>query len=158
MKAAQLLAGLIFLAASVYVMTEALKLKYYDAIGPGAGFFPFWLGLALGLLSLGWLVQVWRGDGGDLGERFLSSRQGMGRVAVIVLALVLFVALLGPIGFRLAMLGFLLFMLTVLGRKNLLAKVVIALLGSFGFYYAFYNWLGVPLPSARFELLQRLGL
>ncbi len=158
MKIAQLLAGLIFLGAAVYVMTEALRLKYYDAIGPGAGFFPIWLGLALGLLSLGWLVQVWRGGGGDLGERFLPSRQGMTRVAVIVIALILFVALLSPVGFRLTMLGFLLFMLIVLGRGNLLAKAVIALLGSFGLYYAFYNWLGVPLPSASLEFLQRLGL
>ena len=158
MKTSQLAAGLIFLAGSVYAMTEALRLKYYDAIGPGAGFFPFWLTLTLGLLSLGWLVQVWRDGSGDPKERFLPSRQGMTRVAVIVIALVLFVALLSPIGFRLAMLGFLLFLLNVLGRQNLLAKAVIALLGSFGFYYAFNNWLGVPLPTASLELLQRLGL
>ncbi len=158
MKRAQLVGGLIFLAGSVYVVVEALGMKYYDAIGPGAGFFPLWLGIILGVLSLGCLVQAWRDMGGDPKEHFLPDRHGMTHVAIIVVALVLFVVLLNPIGFRLAMLGFLLFMLTVLGRQKLPITVAIAVLGSFGSYYAFNHWLGVPLPSASVEWLQRLGL
>jgi putative tricarboxylic transport membrane protein len=158
MKKAQLLAGLMFLGASIYIVVEASRMKYYDAIGPGAGFFPLWLGLILCSLSLGCLAQVWRSGRADPEERFLPSRQGMTRLAIIVVALVLFVALLNPIGFRLDMLAFLFFLLAVLGRQNILTTVVIALLGSFGSYYAFNNWLGVPLPSASLEWLQGLGL
>jgi putative tricarboxylic transport membrane protein len=148
----------VFLAVSLYVIWEALRLNYYDQLGPGAGFFPFWLGLALSLLSLGWLSQTWRGLEENAEANFFPDRQGVIRVATIVAALVLFVFLLHPLGFRLTMLAFLLFMLVVLGRQNLVVTGVVAVVGSFGVYYAFHNWLGVPLPAAGMDVLRGLGL
>lgn len=158
MKKAQLIAGLMFLAASIYIVVVALGMKYYDAIGPGAGFFPFWLGLFLGFLSLACLVQVWRDGRDDSVERFLPNRQGMVKIALIIVALLSFVVLLNPIGFKIAMFGFLFFLLALLGRQKILISIVIATLGSFGAYHAFNNWLGVPLPLASLEWLQYLNL
>jgi putative tricarboxylic transport membrane protein len=39
--------SLAFLALSVYVMFGAFDLDYYTPIGPGPGFFPFWLAAIL---------------------------------------------------------------------------------------------------------------
>ena len=44
------------------------------------------------------------------------------------------------------MLGFYLFILTVLGRQHWVLTGGIALAGSVGVYYVFVHWLAVPLP------------
>ena len=98
MQRASQVAAVLFLGASIYVMIESQRLEYYDELGPGAGFFPFWLGLAIALLSIIWLIQL-RGqakEGSD--SRFFPSRQGVLKVTSIVVALVAFTMLLGSLG------------------------------------------------------------
>ncbi len=45
-------AALFFLAFSAFVVWESWNLEYYTHLGPGAGFFPLWLGVIMGGLSL----------------------------------------------------------------------------------------------------------
>ena len=65
-------AALFFLAFSAFVVWESWNLEYYTQLGPGAGFFPLWLGVIMGGLSLIWLVQV-SGRKGRPGGRRLPS-------------------------------------------------------------------------------------
>ena len=44
-----------------FMTVTAFGYSLRDALGPGAGFFPFWLGVMGLLLSLALLVQSWRG-------------------------------------------------------------------------------------------------
>ena len=55
-------------------------------------------------------------------------------------------ALLEAIGFRVAMLGLLPYLLLVLGARNSLAIGLFSLAGSFGVYHVFSGLLKVPLP------------
>jgi len=41
-------AALFFLAFSAFVVWESWNLEYYTHLGPGAGFFPLWLGVIMG--------------------------------------------------------------------------------------------------------------
>ena len=46
------IAGTIFLFFAAFIAYESLKLRYYTPLGPGPGFFSFWLGVLLFVLSL----------------------------------------------------------------------------------------------------------
>jgi hypothetical protein len=50
-----------FLVLFAFAAVESLQLSLRDALGPGPGFFPFWLGVAGGLLAIQLLVQTRRG-------------------------------------------------------------------------------------------------
>jgi putative tricarboxylic transport membrane protein len=151
-------AALIFLAFSAYLMVESRNMEYYVDLGPGPGFFPFWLGALLAVLSIIWLIQVSRGPGGPLEAGFIPDRRGLIRILSILVAMALFGWVVDDLGFQLTMLVFLAFLLTALGRQKPIVTVVIAVVGSFGVYYAFTQWLDVQLPASSVEFLRNFGL
>lgn len=146
------------LAFAGWVMLESRKLDYYTGLGPGPGFFPFWLGLVMAGLSLAWFIQVSRGQLETLVDGFYPSRVGWMRMISIVVAMVLFGLLVDTIGFQLMMFSFLLFMLTVLGRQNIFLTLTICIIGSFGLFFLFKGYLDVQLPSSSIAFLENLGL
>jgi len=152
------IAALSFIFLGIFIVWESRILKYYTSLGPGAGFLPFWVGVALTILSCVWLVQESFRPASNLSEGFLPNRAGGIQVLSILSALVLCVVLLAPLGFSLTMFGFLIFFLFILGRQKLAVTLVIALSGSFGVQYVFEHWLGVSLPKSSLAVLKGLGL
>ena len=80
----------------------------------------------------------------------LPDRDVRAKMAIVVGALGGVVVLLEPLGFRLTMLAMYLLVLYGLGRRDLLLSPLIALLGSFGAFHVFTQWLAVPLPTGIF--------
>ena len=151
-------AALGFEAVAGYVVWEAWQMNYYTDLGPGPGFFPFWLGLLLGGLGLLWLAQVSRSAGRPPDGAFFAERSSAGRVGLIVAALVAVGSFMPLLGFQIVMFVFLVVLLRVLGRQARWMTVLIALAGSAGVYHVFVRYLGVPLPAAALGVLARLGL
>lgn len=151
-------AALLFMVGSVFVVWEAWKLDYYSKLGPGAGFFPFWLGLFFGVLSFVWLVQVSLQSGRPKEGAFLPREGGTRRILLILASLVVLGCLMNLIGFQLTMFLFLVFLLMILGRQKLLVTLIIALPCSVGVYHVFVTYLDVPLPVASLAFLANLGL
>lgn len=158
MRLVYLSIGLAFLALSIYVMVGAVALEYYTPIGPGPGFFPFWLAAVLAVLTVIWLVRVFLGPREPLPEGFFPSRSASIQIISVLGALICFVFLAEILGFRITMLGFLLFVLYVPGRQSALMAIAIAIAGSFGAYYLFHDLLGIHLPFATIGFLENLGL
>lgn len=142
--------GLVLLALAAAVVYGALQLRYYTSLGPGPGFFSFWLGLALGLLALAMILQTLRGVPEQLPYDFLPDRAGALRMGAIVLSLLAATLLMERLGFCLTMLLVLVFLLRSLGGFGWIATAITALTGSFGIYYVFVKWLLVPLPAGIF--------
>jgi putative tricarboxylic transport membrane protein len=151
-------AAISFIFLGIFIVWESRILKYYTSLGPGAGFLPFWVGVALTILSCVWLVQVSLEPARNISEGFLPNRAGGKQVLFIFSALVFCVVLLGSLGFSLTIFCFLTFLLFILGRHNLFLTLVIALIGSFGICYVFEHWLGVSLPRSSIAVLKGLGL
>lgn len=122
---------------------ESLRLSLRDALGPGPGFFPFWLSVAGGVLGLWLLIQLHRGRV-DIESDTLKFE--LRPVASVLAGLVVATALLEWLGFRPAMLALLVYLLLALGARNWLAIALVALGGSFGVYHVFSGFLKVPLP------------
>lgn len=150
-------AALAFLVVASYVMFEARRYEYYLPLGPGPGFFPFWIGAILAVLSLGWLGQVSLRPVQPKPIDFVPDRSGKARVLGVFLALCLFVAFVDRMGYSLTMFLFSLGLLVGIGRRNVVLSLLISLVGSFGLYYVFMYWLQVPLPASPIEFLQDVG-
>jgi putative tricarboxylic transport membrane protein len=133
-------------------------LEYYTNLGPGPGFFPLWLGVVMGGLSLVWLVRVSGRSEMAKASAFLPQRAGLVRILSILTALAAMSALMNLLGFQLTMFLFLVFLLMVLGRQALWLTLVVALIGSIGVYRLFGAYLDVPLPPAAVKFLANLGL
>jgi putative tricarboxylic transport membrane protein len=137
----------IFVAALVTSLDYSLT----DALGPGPGFFPFWLSLIGAALSVALLIQNARSR--DIAAlRILPNREAALQAGAVLAALVVAAALLEPLGFRLTMLLFIAGLLLVLGARSPSAIVLTALAGSFGVFHVFFYWLKVPLPIGAFGL------
>ncbi len=146
MRLSYLITGAVFLLLAAFIAVEALKLQYYTRLGPGAGFFSFWLALILGGLALIMILQATIGQPEPMPEDFFSNRIGYVRIGAVVLALVFAIALLKPLGFSLTMFAVCAFLLYALGRQGIVLTVLVSLACSFGTYYVFDHWLKVPLP------------
>ena len=140
---------LVFAAATGIAYTYSLK----DDLGPGAGFFPFWLGLIGAVLGFVLLARSWRGGSvGDGAEARWPDRPGAFRAAALLAGLILSALLLEPVGFRLTALVVTAALLVALGVRRPVVIVACALAASFGLFHVFYYWLKVPLPIGEFGL------
>jgi len=122
---------------------ESLRLSLSDALGPGPGFFPFWLSVAGIGLCVFLFIQLARGRT-ELDAEPLKFE--LPPVAMVMGGLVVATALLQWLGFRVAALLLLVYLLVVLGARNWVAIALVALAGSFGVYHVFSELLKVPLP------------
>jgi putative tricarboxylic transport membrane protein len=135
------------LAIFIPALVTARGYSLTDALGPGPGFFPFWLSLIGIVTTVAILVQIARGRIlADAAIEVLPDRRAAFQAGAVLVALVLAAALLEPLGFRLTMLPFIAALLLALGARSLLAIAICAAAGSFGVFHVFYYWLKVPLP------------
>jgi putative tricarboxylic transport membrane protein len=125
---------------------ESFQLSLSDALGPGPGFFPFWLGVLGAVLSVILILQL-RVRPAEAGTDSIAfDRAGARNVLLVLAGLIAASAMLELAGFRLAMLALIAYVLVVLGVRRWAAIALFALAGSFGVYYVFYDLLKVPLP------------
>ncbi|HWM41549.1 MAG TPA: tripartite tricarboxylate transporter TctB family protein [Burkholderiales bacterium] len=143
MKRAWQAALAVLLLVFAFFAFESLRLSLRDALGPGPGFFPFWLSVAGGFLGLVLLVQIARGT---FAFETRNLKFEPRPVALVLGGLIVATALLEAVGFRLAMLALLPYLLLVLGVRNWFALAIFSVAGSFGVYHVFSGLLKVPLP------------
>ena len=137
-------------ATFAYFAFESIQLSLRDALGPGPGFFPFWLGVIGTVLAVILLIQV-RLNRVDLGtEALVFDRAGVRNAVLVLAGLIVAAALLEVVGFRLSVLLLLPYLLLVLGVRNRVAVGIFAVAGSFGVYHVFFDLLKVPLPLGIF--------
>ncbi len=157
MQRIQRVAAVCFMALSGYVMIASIRMEYYTKLGPGPGFFPFWLGLIMGGLSIIWLIQVSRQSGKSKDGKFLPEKNGIFQILSILSALSA-TAVMGVIGFQLTMFLFMVFLLKVVGQTSLWPTLIIAVVCSFGVYHLFGRYLDVQLPASSLPILAAIGL
>ena len=135
------------LGVFIPALITSLGYSLTDALGPGPGFFPFWLSMIGIVLTGAILVQLARGTlFADAAEPILPDREAALQAVAVLIALALAAALLEPLGFRLTMLPFIAGLLLALGARSPVAVGLTAIAGSFGVFHVFYYWLKVPLP------------
>lgn len=158
MQKVQRITAVCFIAVSGYVIMESIRMEYYTKLGPGPGFFPFWLGVIMGGLSIAWLIQLLRqSKKSKKDETFLPEKKGAFQILFILVALSA-TTVMDIIGFQLTMFLFMILLLTVLGRTSLWTTLVIALISSVGVFHLFGKYLDVQLPASSLTMLAAFGL
>lgn len=133
----------VLLVVFAFFAFESLRLSLRDTLGPGPGFFPFWLSVAGGALGAFLLWQLARGS---VEFEAPALKFELRPVAQVLAGLIAATVLLEAAGFRIVMLLLLPYLLYVLGVRNWVSLVLFSLAGSFGVYHLFSGLLKVPLP------------
>ena len=154
MRQGRLIATGAMLAFCLFALWQSLLLSLTDRLGPGPGFFPFWLALIGVALAVALLVTTFveapgKVDPADAEVRILPHGPGAKRWIAIVVLLAAAAGAMELLGFRIAMLAFNAALVIALGERRWWLIALFATLGSFGVHYVFTHWLDVLLPDGR---------
>lgn len=146
--------SLIMLLICILTGWEAHNLALFDRLGPGPGFFPFWLAILGGGLCAVILIQVsLRPAGSPEGDAGLvPSASAAWSAAAILLATGATAALLDFLGFRITITLFSAVLLVALGDRRWWLIPIFAVIAGFGLFHLFNNWLDVLLPIGVFGI------
>jgi hypothetical protein len=129
----------------------SLKLKYMSEFAPGSGFLPFWLGVALVVLSILFIIGRLRKGalnhahtGDDSNGDSLTPISG--RPVAIALGLIVCVGVIDYVGFIAAVTVYLVYLTRLIERESWLASLSVSAGATVVLYLIFHSWLGVPLP------------
>jgi hypothetical protein len=130
--------GAVVAVAGLAITLTATGMGYVSAGVPGAGFFPFWVGLLLVISGIALAVMTWRTP-----SKTESVDSGQVISIVTSAAFLLILAVAGSIA---ATVVYLLATVGLTRRHSLLVTVATAVITAALVYLTFQVWLLVPLP------------
>ena len=145
MRRADQVTGLLLLVLGAGFAGGALQYPYWTPTGPGSGFLPLWLGLAMAVLALALLVGATRAT--EPGPSWLPGRRGLVRLVVVVAATALFVAFMNVVGMALGTVIFLVVLLRFLEGHGWGVTLLVAVGTAAANWLVFSRWLRVPFPA-----------
>lgn len=135
MRKADRIFGVIGLGLSLWCYLESRKFTFMEQFTPGPGFMPFWVGVALALLSCYLLFDTFRrAPSKQDDKKVLPEWHALTRVATILLLLFGVRFSMNLLGFPLTLAVFTAAILSILERYSLLKSV------GYGIAYAAVTW------------------
>jgi hypothetical protein len=147
--------ALILCAIGLVVVFQARALGAgWTTDGPGAGYFPFYIGLVLAVSGAAIFVQALRSR--SAGEVFVDSVQ-LKRVLQVLVPSAIYVGAIMALGLYVASAIFIALFMIVLGKYSPLKSVVVGLAVNALFFVMFEVWFKVPLFKGALDPLRFLG-
>ncbi|NML45291.1 tripartite tricarboxylate transporter TctB family protein [Ramlibacter sp. G-1-2-2] len=148
--------ALLVLALGLVIVVASHKLGAgWTSDGPGAGYFPFYVGLILCISALGVLYQSLLGKNRSHGI-FVTGEQ-LRRVLVVFVPAVIYVLAVQFVGIYIASAVYIALFMVRLGKISVIKSVVTAVLINAAFFLMFEVWFKVPLAKGTLDLLSFLG-
>lgn len=142
----ELACSVILVALGAFVVQQSLAWEYMTRDGPGPGFFPLWIGLAIIVLSLLYLTlmayDMVRGE-----AVHQTNWSGTGRVLAGWAAFMAAAALLKPAGFIVSFALLMVFLVRMIFGRPFLKAIAVGLGSALGFWVLFVKLLSVRLPT-----------
>lgn len=151
MSKADRISGIFWLIFSVFISIESYNLGLGSLLKPGPGFFFFWTGVLLGIMSLVVILRSRR-----LGEAKepIFGKINIVKILLVLILLFLYALLMEKIGFILVTLGLFILLLGMIEKKRwaftLFASFVVTLIT----YLIFEIGLKSQLPKGLLEFLR----
>jgi putative tricarboxylic transport membrane protein len=140
-----------FLLLGVYVASQGPRYGLMSAsAGAGPGMLPLLAGLGMMAASIAIIFFSSSSEPVDLAPGTIPERSGIVRMAAVVLGLIAVVLVMERLGYIITMFVFLISTMWLLGRRDPLLVVTVALGGSLGVYWIFTQKLSVALPRGVF--------
>lgn len=138
----------ICLGLSFWLLMESFQLDYKSGFTPGPGFEPFWLGVALAVLSVFLLIETFTRNYSEKERKpRLPARAGLVRVGAIILILLGFAALMNIVGFPATVFLFVTAVLLLLEGDSFPKSLAYGVLFTGGIYVVFVYWMQLDLPA-----------
>ena len=148
--------ALLILVMGVVVVFSSRKLgSGWTSDGPGAGYFPFYIGIILCVSALGAAYQALFGKKRNA-EIFVDGEQ-LRRVLMVLLPALVFVLAVQFIGIYIASAIYIAGFMIVLGKFHKAKSVATAVIISVLLFLLFEVWFKVPLAKGSLDLLAFLG-
>ena len=148
--------ALLVIVMGLVVITGSWKLGAgWTSDGPGAGYFPFYIGIILCIAGAGILFQGLVGKGRN-NEIFVDSEQ-LRRVLSVLLPELVYVLAVQFLGLYVASALYIALFMIVLGKYSPIKSVIVALAVIVLFFMMFEVWFKVPLFKGMFDPLHFLG-
>jgi hypothetical protein len=146
----------ILFVVGVVVMVEARRLGAgWTTDGPGAGYFPFYIGLIVCISSVGILYQALFSPARDTGA--FVDRLQLKRVMSVLLPAGVYVLATMFLGLYVASAIYIGLFMIVLGKYSAAKSVAVAVIVNVLFFMMFEVWFKVPLFKGTLEPLRFLG-
>ena len=152
----ELVVASILLVLGVVVTFQSHKLGAgWGTDGPGAGYFPFYIGLIIVVSSIGTMVQAVRAA--TRSDDVFVDHEQLKRVLSVLLPAMVYVAAVQFLGLYVASAIYIALFMVILGKYSWLKSVVAALAVNALFFLMFEVWFKVPLYKGSLEPLAFLG-
>lgn len=123
--------------------------------GPGAGYFPFYIGVILCVSAVGTLYQALFGKKKNT-EVFVDSDQ-LKRVLSVLVPALIYVLAVQYLGLYLASAVYIALFMIILGKFSWLKSIIISAAVITLFFFMFEVWFKVPLFKGQFAPLRFIG-
>lgn len=148
--------ALLIVLAGAIVIQGSWKLgSGWTSDGPGAGYFPFYIGVILCISGTGILVQTLLPKNRSH-EIFVDSEQ-LRRVLSVLLPALLYVLVVQFIGLYVASALYIALFMIILGKYSKVKSVIVAVAVVVLFFMMFEVWFKVPLYKGMWDPLSFLG-
>jgi hypothetical protein len=146
----------VLLAIGLVVIVESQRLgSGWTSDGPGAGYFPFYIGAIIAISGAGILYQALLGKDKKT-EIFVDSVQ-LKRVLSVLLPAIVYVLAISLLGLYLASAIYIALFMVFLGKYSWVKSVIAALVVNTVFFFMFEVWFKVPLFKGALDPLRFLG-
>jgi hypothetical protein len=150
-----IVAACLFVMGAVVLFGSRALGSGWTSDGPGAGYFPFYIGLILCISAVGIFYQAVFGKSKNT-EAFVDKEQLVRVLQVFVPALV-YVGAVQLFGLYVASAVYIALFMVILGKFSWVKSVVAALIINVVFFLMFEVWFKVPLFKGNWDLLSFLG-
>ncbi|MGH2372204.1 MAG: tripartite tricarboxylate transporter TctB family protein [bacterium] len=147
MRRAEIAAAVALALGAGVLVRQALRLPIaWSGVGPGAGFFPFWLAVGVGICAAVLVVKSLRGNPAKSSEAFIPPGAWKPLLVVIlpIVAIIGFIDYLGIyIGGALYLAGY----MWLVGRHRWAMIVPVSILIPLALFFLFERWFLLPMPT-----------
>ena len=147
-RTADLITAAVLLIVGVVVVVDSLRLGAgWGSDGPKSGFFPFWLGALLLVVTAGIALQAWR----RAGDTRFVTREQIGRVLQVLWPATMMVVATHFVGLYVAAGVYLAFYMRWVGRHRWTTIALVAIGIPVVTFLVFEKWFLVPMPKGPLE-------
>ncbi len=147
MKKADQITAIVLLLFSAFVIQQSSRMELFVEFAPGYGFFPFWLGILMAILSVMLFVDASRRPAEKDELAPIPGREALIKVALILAGLGVYAFLMEITGYVIDTLLLVVLLLGVVERERWQVTALVAVLATGLLYLIFQVILGVSLPK-----------
>ena len=146
MKKADIIAGLLGLSLSFYIIIQSGKFPEDNVLLLGPSFFPRILAVLMLVMSTTLIITALLGKSARTAEKLDIRDPGIQRSIITLVVTVIYLLLLKHIGFIINTIVYLMFLMYLLKLRNYLKMVLVSVGVTIAVYYVFRVALNITLP------------